>query len=123
MKICKIFKEVQEELRVSGVTLHRKTGISTKHISQFRGGANITTDKLDLLLSAIEELYDVKIKFVVEHKNEKANEPLSEEDLTNLLDSPDELLQRMTSEQIANLFYALGNNIKSRKVKDTAAVA
>ncbi|MBP0017741.1 MAG: hypothetical protein J7647_09300 [Cyanobacteria bacterium SBLK] len=114
MKISQAFKEIQEDLQVSGAALNRKTGITAKHISQFRQGANAKTDTLDTLLSALEEIAEVEIRLLAipkdgdrEGEQDLETEVKVQQRLTRLLDSPECLLQAMSKEQIEEFFRAM----------------
>lgn len=107
------FKKTKNYFRITGKELHKQTGVSENHISEFlRGKRAVSTDILDRLVQAMEELEPESKQFYTDQIREKESKAST---LANI--DPSILVRNMNNEQLSKLMFAIAAKM-GNKSKD-----
>ena len=107
------FKKTKNYFRITGKELHKQTGVSENHISEFLLGKRaVSTDVLDRLVQAMEELEPESKQFYTDQIREKESKAST---LANI--DPSILVRNMNNEQLSKLMFAIAAKM-GNKSKD-----
>ncbi|MEO1671529.1 MAG: hypothetical protein AAFR77_12205 [Cyanobacteria bacterium J06631_2] len=101
------FCKTKRYFGITGSALHRQTGVSNNHISEFiRGKGKISTDVLDRLVKGMIELEPEALPFYINAlAGKKANGSVT---------SPKALVDKMDNEQMSELMFAIAAKMGSK---------
>ena len=109
------FKKTKRYYGITGTKLHKQTGVSQNHISEFiNGKSKISTEILDSLVNGMEELEPGSKLFYVQE--------LLGKKLQTFTASPEELINSMNNQQMSECMFAIarrmGGNKQSRYTEE-----
>ena len=106
------FKKTKSYYGITGSKLHKQTGVSQNHISEFiNDKSKISTEVLDLLVDGMEELEPGAKQFYIQELMGKS---------IKLACDPKILVNSMDANDISELMFAIANRMKN-KTATTAA--
>jgi predicted transcriptional regulator len=101
------FIETKNYFGITGSDLHRVTGVSKSHLSEFiNRKRDITTDLLDRLITGMEELEPGALQFYTDE--------LRGRDYKVIASNPKALVDAMDNEQLSELMFAIAAKMGSK---------